>query len=104
MKRKHIDTLHDRVCALCVQLREDTGFLLHLSDVLYGVIELARTGHTVEAIGVAREVTSYLAEGHARYQQSLCEEPLAGFSAYGQVQCNSPRPAATVQRAAEKDE
>lgn len=66
MKTKHIDTLHDRVCALCVHLREDTGFLMHLSDVLYGVIELARTGKTVEAMGVAREVASYLAEGHSR--------------------------------------
>ena len=66
MKTKHIDTLHDRVCALCVHLREDTGFLMHLSDLLYGVIELARTGKTVQALGVAREVASYLAEGHSR--------------------------------------
>ena len=66
MKKKNIDVLHDRVCALCVQLRDDTGFLMHLNDLLYGVIELARTGKTVQALGVAREVASYLAEGHSR--------------------------------------
>lgn len=65
MKKKNIDVLHDRVCALCVHLRDDTGFLMHLNDLLYGVIELARTGKTVQALGVAREVASYLAEGHS---------------------------------------
>ena len=109
MKTKHIDTLHDRVCALCVHLREDTGFLMHLSDVLYGVIELARTGKTVEAMGVAREVASYLAEGHSRSvhqaRQKAWTDSLRNPSytppatyAYTQVKCEPPRPVATVEQ------
>lgn len=109
MKTKHIDTLHDRVCALCVHLREDTGFLMHLSDLLYGVIELARTGKTVEAMGVAREVASYLAEGHSRSVHDARQKawvdsmrnpsytPPATY-AYPQVKCEPPRPVATVEQ------
>lgn len=109
MKTKHIDTLHDRVCALCVHLREDTGFLMHLSDVLYGVIELARTGKTIEAMGVAREVASYLAEGHSRSVREARQKawvdslrnpsytPPATY-AYTQVKCEPPRPTATVEQ------
>lgn len=109
MKRKYIDALHDRVCALCAHMREDTGFLMHLNDVLYGVIELARTGQTIEAMGVAREVASYLAEGHSRSVRDARQKawvdsmrnpsytPPATY-AYTQVKCEPPRPAATVEQ------
>lgn len=127
MKKKNIDVLHDRVCALCVQLRDDTGFLMHLNDLLYGVIELARTGKTVQALGVAREVASYLAEGHSRsvhnarqsaWAASMKAQPGSSVGigtvapawnlgvermrihsdGYVQVHHDAPRPAATVEQ------
>ena len=118
MKKKYIDALHDRVCVLCARMREDTGFLMHLSDVLYGVIELARTGQTIEAMGVAREVTSYLAEGYSRSVHDARESAwttqaptptsdgcaYVNFtvpfkaSSYTNIRCEPPRPAATVEQ------
>lgn len=114
MKKKYIDALHDRVCVLCAHLRKDTGFLMHLNDVLYGVIELARTGHTVEAMGVAREVASYLAEGYSRSvhdaQEKVWTTPTSDgcayvnftapfkASSYTNIRCEPPRPAATVEQ------
>lgn len=114
MKKKYVDGLHDRVCVLCAHMREDTGFLMHLNDVLHGVIELARTGHTVEAMGVAREVASYLAEGYSRSVHDAQEKAwttptsdgnvrvnfTAPFkaSSYTNIRCEPPRPTATVEQ------
>jgi hypothetical protein len=66
MKQKQLDNVHTLVCQLCATLRDDTVSLTRLSDLLDCVIELARTGHTIEAIAINREVMSFLAEGHSR--------------------------------------
>lgn len=65
MKKKQLDNVHKIVCQLCATLRDDTVSLTRLSDLLDCVIELARTGHTLEAIAINREVMSFLAEGHS---------------------------------------
>jgi len=114
MKKKYIDDLHDHVSLLCATMREDTVSLLHLNDLLYGVIELARTDRTIEAIGIAREVASYLAEGHSRSIHDARKNdwvtlendggarvhftaPFKGFS-YTNIRCEPPRPTATVEQ------
>ena len=65
MKQKQLNNVHTLVCQLCATLRDDTVSLTRLSDLLDCVIELARTGHTIEAIAINREVMSFLAEGLA---------------------------------------
>ena len=109
MKQKQLDNVHTLVCQLCATLRDDTVSLTRLSDLLDCVIELARTGHTIEAIAINREVMSFLAEGHSRsvhdarqkvWADSMRTAPYTPpvANAYTQVKCEPPRPAATVEQ------
>lgn len=109
MKQKQLDNVHALVCQLCATLRDDTVSLTRLSDLLDCVIELARTGHTIEAIAINREVMSFLAEGHSRSVHDARQKAWADSmrtapytppvaNAYTQVKCEPPRPAATVEQ------
>jgi len=109
MKQKQLDNVHTLVCQLCATLRDDTVSLTRLSDLLDCVIELARTGHTIEAIAINREVMSFLAEGHSRSVHDARQKAWADSmrtatytppvaNAYTQVKCEPPRPAATVEQ------
>ncbi len=109
MKQKQLDNVHTLVCQLCATLRDDTVSLTRLSDLLDCVIELARTGHTIEAIAINREVISFLAEGHSRSVHDARQKAWADSmrtatytppvaNAYTQVKCEPPRPAATVEQ------
>lgn len=109
MKKKQLDNVHTLVCQLCATLRDDTVSLTRLSDLLDCVIELARTGHTLEAISINREVMSFLAEGHSCYVHQARQKAWADSmrtapytppvaSAYTQVKCEPPRPVATVEQ------
>lgn len=109
MKKKQLDNVHTLVCQLCATLRDDTVSLTRLSDLLDCVIELARTGHTLEAIAINREVMSFLAEGHSRsvhqarqsaWADSMRTAPYTPpmANAYTQVKCEPPRPTATVEQ------
>lgn len=108
MKQKQLDNVHTLVCQLCATLRDDTVSLTRLSDLLDCVIELARTGHTIQAIAINREVISFLAEGHSRSvhdarQKAWADSMPAPYTppvanAYTQVKCEPPRPAATVEQ------
>lgn len=109
MKKKQLDNVHEIVCQLCATLRDDTVSLTRLSDLLDCVIELARTGHTLEAIAINREVMSFLAEGHShsvhQARQKAWVDSLRNPSytppatyAYTQVKCEPPRPVATVEQ------
>ena len=109
MKQKQLDNVHTLVCQLCATLRDDTVSLTRLSDLLDCVIELARTGHTLEAISINREVMSFLAEGHSRSVHDARQKAWADSmrtapytppvaNAYTQVKCEPPRPVATVEQ------
>lgn len=109
MKQKQLDNVHTLVCQLCATLRDDTVSLTRLSDLLDCVIELARTGHTIEAIAINREVMSFLAEGHSRSVHDARQKAWADSmrtatytppvaNAYTQVKCEPPRPVATVEQ------
>jgi len=113
MKKKQLDNVHELVCQLCATLRDDTVSLTRLSDLLDCVIELARTGHTLEAIAINREVMSFLAEGHSRSVQDARQKAwntsmndghvrvnfTAPFKAtsYTNIRCEPPRPTTTVE-------
>ena len=109
MKQKQLDNVHTLVCQLCATLRDDTVSLTRLSDLLDCVIELARTGHTLEAISINREVMSFLAEGHSRSVHDARQKAWADSmrtapytppvaDAYTHVKCEPPRPVATVEQ------
>lgn len=116
MKKRNIDALHDVVCIVCSRLTEDPEHLLKLHHLLIGVIELARTGREWQALNVASEVPTFIAQKAAEkgspwirpqnddeveilLKRAAVVAPTGpGFTGYMNLRCDPPKPAATVDQ------